>query len=62
LLAVQPDPSADEKILVGLPPNRIETLVDGIFAVAMTILVLERSAWSATRRCRCCCPAGSTST
>ena len=25
----------------GLPPNRIETLVDGIFAVAMTILVLE---------------------
>lgn len=27
--------------LVGLPPNRIEALADGIFAVAMTILVLE---------------------
>jgi uncharacterized membrane protein len=32
---------ADPETLVGLPPNRIETLVDGIFAVAMTILVLE---------------------
>jgi uncharacterized membrane protein len=27
--------------LVGLPPNRIEALADGIFAVAMTILVLD---------------------
>lgn len=26
---------------VGLPPNRLETLADGIFAIAMTILVLE---------------------
>lgn len=26
---------------VGTPPNRIEALADGIFAVAMTILVLE---------------------
>lgn len=26
---------------VGVPPNRIEALADGIFAVAMTILVLE---------------------
>jgi len=25
----------------GLPPNRLETLADGIFAIAMTILVLE---------------------
>jgi uncharacterized membrane protein len=35
------DPGASREVLVGLPPNRIETLVDGIFAVAMTILVLE---------------------
>lgn len=27
--------------ITGLPPNRIEALADGIFAVAMTILVLE---------------------
>jgi uncharacterized membrane protein len=33
--------SESDEILVGLPPNRIEALVDGIFAVAMTILVLE---------------------
>lgn len=26
---------------IGLPPNRLETLADGIFAIAMTILVLE---------------------
>lgn len=25
----------------GLPPNRLETLADGIFAIAMTLLVLE---------------------
>ena len=25
----------------GLPKNRLETLVDGVFAIAMTILVLE---------------------
>jgi uncharacterized membrane protein len=31
----------DSEVLVGLPPNRIEALADGIFAVAMTILVLE---------------------
>ena len=31
----------DSEQLVGLPPNRIEALADGIFAVAMTILVLE---------------------
>ena len=35
------DTGSDAEVLVGLPPNRIETLVDGIFAVAMTILVLE---------------------
>lgn len=27
--------------VVGLPPNRLETLADGIFAIAMTLLVLE---------------------
>lgn len=27
--------------MVGLPPNRLEALADGIFAIAMTILVLE---------------------
>jgi uncharacterized membrane protein len=31
----------DSEVLVGVPPNRIEALADGIFAVAMTILVLE---------------------
>jgi uncharacterized membrane protein len=31
----------DSEVLVGLPPNRVEALADGIFAVAMTILVLE---------------------
>ena len=31
----------DSDVPVGLPPNRIEALADGIFAVAMTILVLE---------------------
>lgn len=31
----------NREALVGLPPNRIEALADGIFAVAMTILVLE---------------------
>lgn len=31
----------DSKVFVGLPPNRIEALADGIFAVAMTILVLD---------------------
>lgn len=37
-----PDPSStNEASVAGLPPNRIETLVDGVFAVAMTILVLE---------------------
>src|SRR5256884_8910834 len=25
----------------GLPKNRLETLIDGVFAIAMTILVLE---------------------
>jgi uncharacterized membrane protein len=29
------------EVRVGVPPNRIEALADGIFAVAMTILVLE---------------------
>lgn len=33
--------NADERSLAGLPPNRIEALADGIFAVAMTVLVLE---------------------
>ena len=31
----------DADVRVGLPTNRIEALADGIFAVAMTILVLE---------------------
>jgi uncharacterized membrane protein len=31
----------DSEVLVGAPPNRIEALADGIFAVAMTILVLD---------------------
>jgi len=31
----------DAEVHVGVPPNRIEALADGIFAVAMTILVLE---------------------
>jgi len=31
----------DSEVPVGLPRNRIEALVDGIFAVAMTILVLD---------------------
>jgi len=31
----------DSEGRVGVPPNRIEALADGIFAVAMTILVLE---------------------
>ena len=26
---------------VGLPPDRLETLADGIFAIAMTLLVLD---------------------
>ena len=39
-LPVHPKPDADD-VSIGLPPNRIQTLVDGIFAVAMTILVLE---------------------
>lgn len=38
---MEPAKKADSGELVGLPPNRIEALVDGIFAVAMTILVLE---------------------
>jgi uncharacterized membrane protein len=37
----QADHDGDSETLVGLPPNRIEALADGIFAVAMTILVLE---------------------
>ena len=37
----QATPDGDSKTFVGLPPNRIEALADGIFAVAMTILVLE---------------------
>lgn len=41
LLTVQQEQRAEDEVLAGLPPNRIETLVDGIFAVAMTILVLE---------------------
>lgn len=41
ILLVNEDAKAEGEVLVGLPPNRIETLVDGIFAVAMTILVLE---------------------
>ena len=31
----------DSEARAGVPPNRIEALADGIFAVAMTILVLE---------------------
>jgi uncharacterized membrane protein len=31
----------DSEVRVGVPPGRIEALADGIFAVAMTILVLE---------------------
>lgn len=31
----------DSEVPAGLPPNRIEALANGIFAVAMTILVLE---------------------
>jgi uncharacterized membrane protein len=34
-------PQGESEALVGLPPHRIEALADGIFAVAMTILVLE---------------------
>jgi len=37
----QADHQGDSEGRVGLPPNRIEALADGIFAVAMTILVLE---------------------
>ena len=37
----QANHQGDSEVLVGLPPNRIEALADGIFAVAMTILVLE---------------------
>jgi uncharacterized membrane protein len=37
----QADHDGESKALVGLPPNRIEALADGIFAVAMTILVLD---------------------
>jgi uncharacterized membrane protein len=33
--------SADSEMQMGLDPDRIEALVDGIFAVAMTILVLD---------------------
>jgi len=33
--------TGDDQKLVGLPPNRIEALADGVFAVAMTVLVLE---------------------
>jgi uncharacterized membrane protein len=36
-----PNHQRESAVLVGLPPNRIEALADGIFAVAMTILVLE---------------------
>jgi uncharacterized membrane protein len=35
------DHPGESKVLVGLPPSRIEALADGIFAVAMTILVLD---------------------
>jgi uncharacterized membrane protein len=35
------NPDGGSEVWVGLPPNRIEALADGIFAVAMTILVLE---------------------
>ena len=38
---MQPETQPHHEALAGLPPNRIEALVDGIFAVAMTILVLE---------------------
>jgi uncharacterized membrane protein len=31
----------EDNTLAGLPPTRIESLADGIFAVAMTLLVLE---------------------
>ena len=34
-------PSPTPEVAVGLPPNRVEALADGIFAVAMTILVLD---------------------
>jgi uncharacterized membrane protein len=37
----QPNQDGDSEVLVGLPPSRIEALADGIFAVAMTLLVLE---------------------
>jgi len=37
----QTNDQRDSEGPVGLPPNRIEALADGIFAVAMTILVLE---------------------
>jgi uncharacterized membrane protein len=37
----QANDRGDSEVLVGLPPHRIEALADGIFAVAMTILVLE---------------------
>jgi uncharacterized membrane protein len=37
----QADHPGDAAVQVGVPPNRIEALADGIFAVAMTILVLE---------------------
>jgi uncharacterized membrane protein len=37
----QPNDHGDSEVPVGLPTNRIEALADGIFAVAMTILVLE---------------------
>src|ERR1700761_3249658 len=41
-LLVEPaKPRSDAETSIGLPPNRIEALVDGIFAVAMTLLVLE---------------------
>jgi hypothetical protein len=33
--------SEPDESIAGLPPTRIEALADGIFAVAMTLLVLE---------------------
>jgi TMEM175 potassium channel family protein len=37
----QADHETDSEALVGSPTNRVQALVDGIFAVAMTILVLD---------------------
>jgi uncharacterized membrane protein len=41
--------SPSPEVAAGLPPNRIEALADGIFAVAMTILVLDLHVPTLTR-------------